>query len=93
MPRVEAVSYALRRFRFAGSGPMERQMANSMASDVTEADTSGLYELSCNDCAFQATVDGDLNEALEVANSHQEGRGETQGDHFVDFELQDRSSQ
>lgn len=61
-----------------------------MASDVTESDTTGLYELSCNDCAFQATVDGDLNEALDVANSHQEKRGRTTADHFVNFELQNQ---
>lgn len=67
-------------------------MAQRMASDATEADTSGLYELSCNDCAFEATVDGDLNEALEVANSHQEGHGFTRGDHFVDFELRETNS-
>lgn len=67
-------------------------MAQSMASDVTDADTSGLYELSCNDCEFQATVEGDLNEALTVANSHQEGRGATRAEHFVDFEVQDYTS-
>lgn len=67
-------------------------MAQSMGSDVTNADTSGLYELSCNDCEFQATVDGDLNEALDVANSHQEERGVSKADHFVDFELQDYPS-
>lgn len=64
-------------------------MARGMASDVTDADTTALYELHCNDCSFEATVDGDLNEALEVANTHQEDRGVTPADHFVDFELQD----
>lgn len=68
-------------------------MAQRMASDITDADTSGLYELRCNDCEFQATVDGDLNEALDLANSHQEERGETPADHFVDFELQNHGPQ
>lgn len=65
-------------------------MALRMASDTTEADTTALYLLECTDCSFEATVEGDLDDALEIADNHQEGNGVREGDHFVDFELRDR---
>lgn len=60
-----------------------------MASNVDEPDTSDLYELTCTDCSFEATVEGDFGDALEVADNHQGEFGEITADHFVDLELRD----
>lgn len=45
------------------------------------------YELSCTDCPFEAIVYGTSDEALELADKHQNNNGDTPGDHFVELEL------
>lgn len=64
-------------------------MAQSMAPDTTSADTTGRYRLCCSDCSFEDTVEGDLNAALDAANAHQEVRGDTDPEHFVNLDFQD----
>lgn len=74
---------------FAGGSAIDRQMIESMASETSDADTTSTYHLRCTDCVFEATVEADLDEALDVANDHQEGHGETTTDHFVNFVLRE----
>lgn len=62
-------------------------MAQSMAPDTTDADTTGLYRLRRSDCSFEDTVEGDLNAALAAANAHQAARGDTDPEHFVNLEF------
>lgn len=52
------------------------------ASDLT-------YELTCTDCAYETTVEGDVHDALDAAKLHQEAHENTATGHFVDFELRD----
>lgn len=64
-------------------------MAQSMAPDTTDVDTTGRYRLRCSDCSYEDTVEGDLNAALDAANAHQATLGETDPEHFVNLEFQD----
>jgi hypothetical protein len=58
-----------------------------MTTEADESQPIQTYELACNDCQFETTVDGTVLDALDVADSHQTENGDTPTDHFVDFEL------
>lgn len=59
-----------------------------MAPDAQETELSRTFQLTCTDCSFQAAVEGTVDDALDVAEDHQENRGDGGAiDHFVDFEL------
>lgn len=57
-----------------------------MTSETDDRTATTTYELTCNDCPFETTVDGSVLDALDVADSHQEEYGETATEHFVEFE-------
>lgn len=60
-----------------------------MTTGANESTTINTYELTCNDCTFETTVEGDIFDALDAADTHQEEHGETLTGHFVNFELVD----
>lgn len=91
MPGRRAIAYVLRRTDHTGFRSIERQMARSIVPDTIDADTTGLYRLNCTDCSYEDTVEGDLGAALDAANAHQEARGDTAPEHFVNLELEDVS--
>lgn len=61
-----------------------------MSSEVEDPTQTFTYELTCTDCAFEATVDGGVYDALDVAEAHQEKYEDPYAEHFVDFEVSDR---
>lgn len=61
-----------------------------MPAESEESAADNTYELTCTDCAYEATVNGDVHDALDAANLHQGVHGDTAAEHFVDFELSDR---
>lgn len=63
-----------------------------MASETDDSAPRRTYELVCTDCEFEATVDGTVHDALDVADSHQQERGTRIEDHFVTFKLQGYTS-
>lgn len=68
--------------------PARNEGNSSMTSTVDDTATQ-VFELICTDCAFKATVEGSLFEALSVADSHQEEYGVAAAGHFVNFERKD----
>lgn len=62
-----------------------------MASDASETDTGARYDLTCTDCSFEATVEGEFGDALDTADEHQDGSGAA-AEHFVDVELRGHGS-
>lgn len=64
------------------------QSGSSPASELEEATTANTYSLSCTDCSFEMTVEGDTYDALEISDAHQEKYGETLRDHFVNFQME-----
>jgi hypothetical protein len=60
-----------------------------MSSDSDGSAGERTFELSCTDCSFETTVEGEVMDALDVAESHQTKQGESVTDHFVNFERRD----
>lgn len=58
-----------------------------MTSDTDQSAKTDSFELYCTDCDFEATVTGTVNDALDVADSHQDDHGTMPGEHFVTFKL------
>lgn len=58
----------------------------SGSEESTDEQDAVTFELSCNDCPFERTVDGSLYDALELAERHESQTGDVPTDHFVDFE-------
>lgn len=58
-----------------------------MESETDDSATTTTYRLTCTDCSFETTVNGSVDEALEVAKSHRQEEGVVYLEHFVDFEL------
>lgn len=44
------------------------------------------YELSCVDCPFERTVEGDAFQVLDVTDAHRKEHRDDAFDHFVEFE-------
>lgn len=44
------------------------------------------YKLRCVDCSFEAAVEGDVSEVLDVSDAHQEEHTADPFEHFVEFE-------
>lgn len=63
----------------------------TMATDADESGASITYELTCTDCQYEATVTGDVYDALDVAESHQEKHDEDSNQHFVNVEATEQS--
>lgn len=59
----------------------------AMTSETDEATIASTYTLECTDCAFETTVEGDYRDALDVADTHQQERGDAPTDHFVNLRL------
>lgn len=57
-----------------------------MTSRSDETRTSLSYTLSCVDCSFEATVEGDTYDVLEVIDAHKEECADDSLRHFVEFE-------
>lgn len=51
----------------------------------TETETD-VYELTCIDCTFEATVEGTVYDVFDVVDTHQERHSDTRPEHFVNFE-------
>lgn len=47
------------------------------------------YELRCVDCPFETTVEGDVFEVLDAADSHREEHAADGFRHFVEFESEE----
>lgn len=58
-----------------------------MTTEATETSTTKKYELTCTDCPFETVVKGSFNDALDIADDHQEKYGEAPANHFVNLEL------
>lgn len=59
-----------------------------MTTNVDDAGSENVYDLACTDCDFEVTVEGDLFDALDVAESHETERGGSGTmEHFVNLEL------
>ena len=56
------------------------------AEPVTTRGTK-TYNLTCTDCQFEATVNGDCYEVLDLIDAHQAEHEGDAFDHFVNFEL------
>lgn len=56
------------------------------AGDRPKQATHEQYHLSCTDCAYETTIDGDGHEAIELAWEHQENNGGPSIRHFVEFQ-------
>lgn len=54
-----------------------------------ESTSTGTYDLTCVDCGFETTVEGSVEEVLEVADAHQEKHGDIPTEHFVNFTRRD----
>lgn len=59
-----------------------------MATGTDESVSPSSYELRCLDCAYEATVTGDVFEVLDVIDAHQEGHLDDPHEHFVEFEVE-----
>lgn len=57
-----------------------------MTSEADEGSTTDVYELTCTDCPFETTVEGDCFDAIDAAEAHQEEHGISPMDHVVNFE-------
>lgn len=60
-----------------------------MATEVDDDGANNTFELACNDCPFERTVTGTIDDVLDVADEHREEFGDATGRHFVDFERVD----
>lgn len=45
------------------------------------------YRLTCTDCSFSASVNGDVDAVFDAIESHQADRVFDPGEHRVDFEV------
>lgn len=60
-----------------------------MTARQDESTTSLSYILRCVDCSFEATVQGDAYDVLDVIDVHQEKYGDDARRHFVEFESEE----
>lgn len=58
-----------------------------MSPQTDEAASDHRYALSCVECSFQTTVDGDVFDAFDVADTHREACADNASEHFVEFVL------
>lgn len=57
-----------------------------MTTRSDDSEASLTYTLSCVDCSFEATVQGDAYDVLDVVQAHQENNVDDSRRHFVEFE-------
>lgn len=57
-----------------------------MSTETDETAASRTYTLSCIDCAFETTIEGDVLDVLDVIDVHQEEHTIDGFEHFVEFE-------
>lgn len=67
-------------------------VVTAMASETDETTPASIYDLMCTDCRFEAVVEGNAFDALDVAKTHREEKGNSSTDHFVEFELREAST-
>lgn len=60
-----------------------------MNARTDEPETSLTYTLSCVDCPFEATVEGDAIDVLDVVDVHQDEHRNDTYRHFVEFETEE----
>lgn len=65
------------------------EVNRSMASEPDETTSPLRYYLTCTNCEFETTVEGSVQDALDIAETHQKKYGEYYTEHFVDLELDD----
>lgn len=58
-----------------------------MTTEPDTATTRNVYDLTCTDCEFEATVEGSVHDALDEARRHRTENEETYTEHFVEFEI------
>lgn len=61
---------------------MNKTKDTTNASSVTEK----TYKLDCTNCSFEAVVEGDLDDAYDLIEEHEEKYDDTGDNHFVDLE-------
>lgn len=56
--------------------------------DTKDASKAGdrTYRLDCTSCSFEAVVEGDLDDAYDLIEEHEEKYADREDDHFVDLE-------
>lgn len=66
-------------------------MSQSESSRASQAQdrSAHTYELSCTDCLFETTVEGDASDVYDVIDDHQEAYRRSTRNHFVNFEAVD----
>lgn len=60
-----------------------------MNARADEPETALTYDLSCVDCSFETTVEGDAFDVLDAAQVHEKNHESDAVDHFVEFEATD----
>lgn len=58
-----------------------------MGSTTEKTAADHRYALSCVECSFETTVEGDVFDAFDVADTHREERADDASRHFVEFVL------
>ena len=58
-----------------------------MSSQTDETASDQRYALSCVECSFETTVEGDVFDAFDVADTHRAERADDASEHFVEFVL------
>lgn len=61
-----------------------------MTIETSDQRSPTSFELTCPDCQFEKTVEGDVHEALAIAKEHREAYPPGPPGHFVDFRLSTR---
>lgn len=61
-----------------------------MGSKTDEATYVQRYALRCVECSFETTVEGDVFDAFDVADRHQEAVVDNASEHFVEFVLEEQ---
>lgn len=60
-----------------------------MSTDADDSRIDNTFELTCNDCPFERTITGTIDDVLDVADEHREAFSDRTARHFVDFERAD----
>lgn len=64
-------------------------MNNTQDTTGASNTTERTYYLDCTSCSFEAVVNGDLDDAYDLIEEHEEAYEDSNDDHFVDLETND----
>ncbi|WP_232700498.1 hypothetical protein [Halobacterium wangiae] len=60
-------------------------MNNTQGTENTSNGTERTYKLDCTACSFETVVEGDLDDAYDLIEEHEEKYETTKRNHFVDL--------